>query len=538
MSRWKQLLETGSIRLRLQAAVLLLAALPTLVLLTSFYQLDRMSSDARHIALAGGLRTSAFIVAAQLNSHLANPADYKWEIVQEELRRMEEALTALEQGSRSLNVAPVTHAEVKVRIAEARHAMGLYRQVTADVHAHLASRQLPPERLEAISQEVLGSAYGFLALSNLATQSLETHARAAVGRLQLFQGIAVAVAFLITLLTVWAIRRFVLGPIPSFFAAFSDVQEGRYGAHVAVQGENEFAHLARAFNSMSESLEQAHRDLVFKQTEILEKNTELERASRLKSQFVSNMSHELRTPLNAIMGYTRLLSRGVYGEIPEKMQEPLHGIDETSKSLLQLINDILDVAKIEAGRMDLYVETMRIEEVVREVGEILRPLAIAKGLELTVDADASVQNVTSDRDKIRRILVNLGANAVKFTRRGRVALRLLPEVEGSFAVEITDSGIGIAPGNLDAIFEDFRQLEDSHTREHEGTGLGLAISRRLARHLGGDIEVSSVLGQGSTFTLRLPLFVRVDGDAGSPALQPASESSEAGPAGPDSGGAS
>ena len=510
MPRWR-LLETGSIRRRLLTAIVLLAALPTLVLLVSLYQQGRIGNDTRQVALAGSLRMRAFIVAAQLNSHLANPKPYKWEIVQDELQAMQETLEALEYGSSTFDVKPVRPPELKQRIAEAHHAMELYRQATRDAEASLARAERDPAQLEEVSQEVLGSAYGFLALSERVSQSLEAETRRAVQQLQLFQGIAVAVAVLVTLLTMWAVRRFILRPIPSFFGAFADVRAGRYGVRVEVPGENEFTELAHAFNTMSEALEAAHRTLLFQQTEILEKNRELERASRLKSQFVSNMSHELRTPLNAIIGYTQLLKRGVYGEIPNRMQEALHGIDETSRNLLRLINDILDVAKIEAGRMDLVVETLRIEEVVREVGDLLRPLAIGKGLELEVDTGAEVPNVTTDRDKVRRILVNLGANAVKFTRRGKVSVRLLPAPEGCVRIQVEDTGIGIAPENFEVIFEDFRQLDGSAAREHEGTGLGLAISRRMARHLGGDIRVESALGRGSTFTLTLPLFLRVDG---------------------------
>jgi signal transduction histidine kinase len=493
-------------------ALVLLALVPTLVLVVSLVLAEHMTGDARRIDVAGSLRTSGFAVAAQLNSYIASPAAYKRDIVEDELVRMNATLLGLENGSQALQIDALRDRTSRERLAEARHALGLYREVTDRVFAQVEAGFPSAEAREALSQEVLGSAYGLFALTNRLSQSLEAESSGALQRLGLLQGIAVAVALAVTVLTIVAVDRFVLKPIPNLMQAFSEVQAGRYGGQVAVRGENEFSGLASGFNRMSSGLEAAHHALVLKQGEILEKNAQLERASKLKSQFVANMSHELRTPLNGIIGYTKLLRSGVYGPVPEKLHEPLQGIDETSSALLVLINDILDVAKIEAGKMDLNLEPLRMEDVVRQVGEMLQPLAIAKQLEFVVDDSAETPAVTTDRDKVRRILLNLGGNAIKFTRRGRVEIVLQCGAEpGIVEVVVRDTGIGIAAADLDAIFEDFRQLDGSATREQGGTGLGLAISRRLARHLGGEIAVESRLGVGSTFTLRLPVFVHIDG---------------------------
>jgi len=503
-------LERGPIRTRLMSALVLLALTPILVLAVNLYLAGRMSGDARRIEVASGLRMSGFIVAAQLNSHIASPASYKQEIVEDELTRMDETLFWLESSPQA-----VRDPESVTRVAEARHALGLYREVTNRVFDQVRRGFESPEQREAISQEVLGSAYGLLALTNLLSESLAAQSSLALQQLRMLQAVAVLAALIITLVTLWAVDRHVLRPIPSLLAAFSEVRAGRYGSLVTVSGEDEFGRLAHAFNAMSAELESVHHALVLKQTEILEKNAELERATKLKSQFIANMSHELRTPLNAIIGYTKLLRDGIYGELPAKAQQPLQGIDETSGTLLGLINDILDVAKIEAGRMDLHLETLRVEDVVRQVGEMLRPLALAKGLEFVLRDEADLPNVTTDRDKLRRILLNLAGNAIKFTRRGRIEIDLVPPAVGPpaptfFEVAVRDTGIGIRASDLETIFEDFRQVDGSIAREHGGTGLGLAISRRLARHLGGDVRAESRVGVGSTFTLRLPLFVHVD----------------------------
>ncbi len=527
MSLWSSL-ETGSIRKRLQASIVLLALVPFVVLLVSLQQLQSMSGDAQRIALAGSLRMSAFIVAAQLNSHLANPQTYKLEIVEEELERMEQTLEALQYGDPETGLGPTESAELIARIEEAQHALDLYWSDATNARQLAESGTLDRQRLEEASLDVLGSAYGFLALSNLATRDLTEHAQASVFRLQVFQWSAVALALLITVMTILGVRRYVLRPIPRFLAAFADVSEQRYGVHVHVPGNNEFSRLATAFNGMSDALEGAYHSLVAKQTEILEKNTELERASKLKSQFVSNVSHELRTPLSAVIGYSQLLKRGVYGDVPKPVLEALHGIEESTRGLAALVNDILDLARIDAGRAEIHTESLTLSDVVREAGEVLRPLTVAKGLELRIDAPEDLPVITSDRDKIRRILVNLGANAVKFTREGSVTLRAKPAPRGRVELSVEDTGIGIDASDTETIFEDFVQLEESHTREFAGTGLGLPISRRLARRLGGDIRVESRLGRGSVFTLELPIEAQCE--------QPSVAPSENGRKAADTGG--
>jgi PAS domain S-box-containing protein len=228
-----------------------------------------------------------------------------------------------------------------------------------------------------------------------------------------------------------------------------------------------------------------------------------EDASRAKSSFLANMSHELRTPLNAIIGFTRLVMRRAKDVLPVKQFENLEKILASSEHLLSLINSILDLAKVEAGRMEVKPSEFALAPVLDLCLRTVEPLVKNEGVRLLRDVADPSAMLRTDEEKLRQILINLLSNAIKFTEAGSVTLRVRPAGEHiEFAV--ADTGIGIPAAALSAIFEEFHQVDNSATRSHSGTGLGLAISHRLARLLGGRIEVESREGQGSTFTLSIP----------------------------------
>ncbi|XYD08006.1 response regulator [Methylobacterium sp. NMS12] len=228
-----------------------------------------------------------------------------------------------------------------------------------------------------------------------------------------------------------------------------------------------------------------------------------EEASRAKSSFLANMSHELRTPLNAIIGFTRLVMRRAKDVLPVKQFENLEKILASSEHLLSLINSILDLAKVEAGRMEVKSSDFTLEPVLDLCLRTVEPLVKNEGVRLVRDVRDPPPMLRTDEEKLRQILINLLSNAIKFTEVGSVTLRVRSVGEGvEFAV--MDTGIGIPAGALSAIFEEFHQVDNSATRSHSGTGLGLAISHRLARLLGGRIDVESREGEGSTFTLTIP----------------------------------
>jgi PAS domain S-box-containing protein len=274
--------------------------------------------------------------------------------------------------------------------------------------------------------------------------------------------------------------------------------------------ENE--RLARELQELNEELEDRIRlatvELAERNRRLEWQSRELEKASRLKSEFLASMSHELRTPINAVLGYTSLMREEIYGKLTDKQKGGLDKVNTASQHLLDLINDILDLSKIEAGKMPVYLEEVSVRQVVNELLEAVEPLAREKGLELRIDAEEDLPALFTDRTKLKQILLNLLSNAIKFTGEGNVTLEAKRVKEDRVMIAVTDTGIGIKSQDLDTIFDDFRQVDQSPTREYGGTGLGLSITRKLVALLDGDIRVDSTYGEGSAFHIELPLRVR------------------------------
>jgi signal transduction histidine kinase len=240
--------------------------------------------------------------------------------------------------------------------------------------------------------------------------------------------------------------------------------------------------------------------------EIEDKSDELAQASQHKSQFLANMSHELRTPLNAILGYTELISDEIYGPVPESIREVLGRVEHNGRHLLDLINSVLDISKIESGRLTLNLAEFSLRDLIHETVVAVEPLATEKGLTVTVEVPTDLPSGHADAPRIRQVLLNLLGNAIKFTETGKVTLQARVH-DDDFDVRVTDTGPGIAPADRQRIFDEFQQIDNSSTREKGGTGLGLAISRRIMHLHGGEMGVESVLGEGSVFWLRLPVTV-------------------------------
>lgn len=237
------------------------------------------------------------------------------------------------------------------------------------------------------------------------------------------------------------------------------------------------------------------------------KNLELAEASRMKSAFIANMSHELRTPLNAIIGFTGALLMKLPGPLTSEQDKQLNTIRASARHLLSLINDILDVARIEAGKITLSVEAVLCQALIQEVAETLRPLAQQKGLQLDVLLAPQPIAIETDRRALTQILINLLNNAIKFTDRGTVAIGLAQRGEGGQAVTeffVADSGAGIRTEDQSKLFQAFSQLDSTSTRHAEGAGLGLYLCQNLANVIGGTLSLKSEFGSGSTFTLALP----------------------------------
>ncbi|MDA8125571.1 MAG: ATP-binding protein [Deltaproteobacteria bacterium] len=265
--------------------------------------------------------------------------------------------------------------------------------------------------------------------------------------------------------------------------------------------------LKRQVNERTRELQRINREM---EQRIIERTADLAKAmeraqesDRLKSAFLATMSHELRTPLNSIIGFTGVILRERVGPLNEEQRKQLAMVRGSAQHLLALINDVLDISKIEAGQLTLLQEEVALRQVIEKAVQSTRPLADAKGVELAYEIAPELSTVPGDGRRVEQILLNLLSNAIKFTEKGSVRI-VCDSDQSHVIVRVIDTGIGIKPEDLDAVFETFRQIDSGLSRKYEGTGLGLSISRRLVQLMGGQIGVTSTWGSGSTFRFTLP----------------------------------
>jgi len=279
---------------------------------------------------------------------------------------------------------------------------------------------------------------------------------------------------------------------------------GDFGGSITVPNRDEFGALAASMNEMSRELASLDESQRAAARQLRALNAELERASKAKSDFLASMSHELRTPMNAILGFTEMILDEVYGEVPEDVKERVKDVQTCGRQLLRLINDVLDLSKIEAGRMELSPADYLVPDIVATVRTSLAPLAAEKGTEFVATAEDDLPVAFGDGKRISQCLVNLAGNALKFTRQGRVEIRV--ERQGEMLLyRVSDTGIGIPRDQIDHIFSEFRQADPTIAKEFGGTGLGLSITKKFVELHGGRIWVESEPGRGSTFFFTVPL---------------------------------
>jgi len=269
---------------------------------------------------------------------------------------------------------------------------------------------------------------------------------------------------------------------------------------VIIRNINERKKAEADIRKLNETLE---RRVEERTRELASANERLIELDRLKSMFLASMSHELRTPLNSILGFSGLLLMGMSGELNPEQAKQLSMVQASAAHLLELINEILDISKIESGRVDLAIESFPIADVVTETLKAVTPLAEAKGLALAANVPGDLV-CQSDRRRIKQVLTNLLGNAIKFSDQGGVRVDVAASGE-DLTVSVSDSGIGIRPGDIDKLFNPFSQIDMSSTKQYEGTGLGLYLCRKIMTHLHGEISVQSEFGRGSTFTFVLPI---------------------------------
>ena len=305
----------------------------------------------------------------------------------------------------------------------------------------------------------------------------------------LFVG-AAAGTIVLALLLGFVLSWSLIGPIQRIDSRLAAIASGNFSGHVDVANRDELGALAANVNRMNDELQRLYR--------------ELETASRHKSEFLANMSHELRTPLNAIIGFSQVLREGLFGEVNAKQEEYLEDILTSGNHLLALINDVLDLSKVEAGQVQLELAPFSISDALERGVSMVREQATRNGVQLTLHANGGLDIVTGDERRIRQVVFNVLSNAVKFTPAGGSVDVTAMRANGEVRVSVADSGPGIADDDLERIFEEFQQT-DAGARQHEGTGLGLALSRRFVEMHGGRIWCDSEVGKGSTFVFTLPV---------------------------------
>jgi signal transduction histidine kinase len=373
-------------------------------------------------------------------------------------------------------------------------AVDLIRQGKRQEGLELQLRQAAPlaDRLERLMNQLVNRAEVEMLTSLEAGRAADLTSRAVVIG---FGAGSILLALLLGFVISWSL----IGPVKRMETRFSEIAAGDFAHPIEVPNRDELGAMAANLNRMSDELGRLHR--------------QLEAASQHKSRFLASMSHELRTPLNAIIGYTDLILDGVYGAAPQEIREVLERVQRSGRHLLGLINDVLDLSKIEAGQLTLAVQEYALPEIVQAAVSAVHSLADEKRLVLSVDLAPDLPRGTGDPRRLTQVLLNLVGNAIKFTDQGDVRVRAAAD-SGQFVVTVADTGPGIAEADRRRIFEEFQQAGPPNGGPRGGTGLGLAIARRIVELHGGRIGVDSQVGHGATFWFTVP--VRAGREAAAP----------------------
>jgi signal transduction histidine kinase len=364
-------------------------------------------------------------------------------------------------------------------------AIELIRAGQASQGRELQLTQAAPlaDRLERLTNELVNRAEADMVASVEVAHATYVRSQFAVIG---FGAASIGLALFLGYAISWSLVR----PVQEINARLEEIAAGNFARHVAVPNRDELGALAVNLNRMNDELARLYG--------------QIEAASRHKSEFLANMSHELRTPLNAIIGFSEVLTERMFGELNDKQDEYLKDIYASGQHLLSLINDILDLSKIEAGRMELEVSDFDLPAAIDNALTLIRERASRHGIGLHHEIDPRLGRIKGDERKLKQVLLNLLSNAIKFTPEGgRIDVRAAL-VDGMAEVAVADTGVGIAPEDQDAVFEEFRQVGTA-AKKVEGTGLGLTLSRKFVELHGGRIWVKSQVGSGSTFTFTIPV---------------------------------
>lgn len=385
--------------------------------------------------------------------------------------------------------------------------------VVADIANAIRDRKLGAvtsvllRRQERLDSEITTRVGLLVAAQQDRMSQMRDSVTAANKRSLILTGAFAVIAVIFALLCGFVISWSIILPVHEAQRFLDRVAAGEFGARISVPNRDEFGTLAERMNHMSSELQRFDAEQRRAAAELGRLNQELEQTSKAKSEFLANMSHELRTPMNAILGFTEMLIDGLYGSVPKALEEPLTDIQLNGRHLLRLINDVLDLSKIEAGHMQLSLNEYSAREIVEIVNVSLRSLAAEKGLQFETRVPDDLPTAYGDGGRLTQCLMNLAGNAIKFTREGRVVIGV--ELAGhDLLFRVSDTGIGIPNEELQNVFAEFRQVDAAVTREFGGTGLGLSITKRFVEMHGGRIWVESEMGKGCTFYFTVPLRVK------------------------------
>ena len=363
--------------------------------------------------------------------------------------------------------------------------VGLLREGKLDEARELQRRRgtVLAKRLERQTNTLVNKAEADIAASaNISKKAFFTSQQVVIG---IALG-SVALALILGYAISWSL----IEAVKQMDVRFKDIAQGKFSGHLEVRNRDELGDLAQGLNDMAQEVGRLYR--------------EVEEASRHKSEFLANMSHELRTPLNAIIGFSQVLEERMFGELNEKQLEYVRDVHESGNHLLSLINDILDLSKIEAGLIELHPVEFDVGTALDHAQTLVKDRSARRSITLKVDVDDQLGEIVADQRKFKQILLNLLSNAIKFTNEGgQVSLTAKRNAE-SVSITVSDSGIGIAPEDQDTIFDEFQQVQSAQGGVTEGTGLGLTLTKKFVEMHGGEIWVESKPGEGSTFGFSIP----------------------------------
>ena len=372
-------------------------------------------------------------------------------------------------------------------------------QSTVPYEQQIESRNLTETEASKTRERTIGAVRLGLSLSRIDAQ---------IASFLRWRGGSLAIFLILSTLAIYIFSVRITGPINRLTAQAKAMSHGTLEQTIPVESHDEIGQLATSFNEMAQSLNKLYADLERKvaerTNELTTVNQKLAEASEHKSRFLANVNHELRTPLGSIIGYARLLRRETEGQISPLQKENLDDLLRNADRLLGLIDSLLDLAKIEAGKMDVKREPICIGELFEGTVATIEPMLDKNAVRLVRNIPQDLEPLYTDREKLRHVLLNLLSNAVKFTAQGEIRVSAW-QVNGDINLAVTDTGIGIDQEDLTRIFAEFDRGRLSHDGQYRGTGLGLAIAKRLVDLLGGTIAVQSETGEGSTFTVTLPV---------------------------------